>query len=114
MLLEKLNKLFDDAYLYEDDIEEDEKGEYVEIYEVSDDSTKGLPFTTERYIDAINKVNDLMKNFAEEYKEYEKYKNKKIHFYITKNKYYINEERDDIIEVIEDDTLLWLEMEKEN
>ena len=43
------------------------------MYEVSDDSAKGLTFTTGSYIDAINKLNDLMKHFAEEYREYEKY-----------------------------------------
>lgn len=113
MLLEKLNKLFDSAFLYEDDIQEDEKGEYIEIYEVSDDSKKGLSLTIERYIDAIEKVNELTKNFIEEYREYEKCEEKKIHFYISKNKYYINEERDDIIEMIEDECLFWSEVKKE-
>lgn len=113
MLLEKLNKLFDDAFLYEDDIEEDEKGEYIEMYEVFDDSKKGLSFTTERYNDAIKKVNDLTENFIEEYREYEKCEEKKIHFYISKNRYYINEERNDIIDIIEGECLFWSEIKKE-
>lgn len=113
MLLKKLNKLFDDAFLYEDEIEEDEKGEFVTIYEVSDDLKKGLSYTADNYINTIEKVNDLTKNFIEEYSEYEKCEENKIHFYIFKNKYYINEERDDIIEMIEGKCLFWSEIKKE-
>ena len=114
MLLEKLNKLFDDAYFFDSDIEEDEKGEYVEMYEVSDNIEQSVSFTTDNYHSAIDKVHDLSLNFLEKYKDYNNCEKNEIHFYIIKNRYYINESRDDIIDVIDEETLLYTEIEREN
>lgn len=113
MLLEKLNKLFDDAYLFDSDIEEDEIGEYVEMYEVSDNIGEVLSFTTDNYRNAIDKVHDLSVNFLEKYREYNSCEKNEIHFYIIKNRYYINESKDDLIEVAEEQTLLDTEIKKE-
>lgn len=114
MLLEKLNKLFDDAFLYEDDIEEDEKGEYVEMFEVfdclKDDNQNN--YTVMTYTKAINKMSEMALNFKNSEFEYYKNSQKEIRIYITLNKYYINEERDGIIDVEEEESLLTTELRK--
>ena len=113
MVLEKLNKLFDDAYLFDSDIEEDENGEYIEMYEVSDNIGEVLSFTTDSYHSAIDKVHDLSINFLEKYREYNNCEKNEIHFYIIKNRYYINESKDDLSEVVEEQTLLDTEIKRE-
>lgn len=113
MFLGKINKLFDDAFLYEDDIKEDENGEYVELYEVSDNIGKCISYTTDNYIDAINKVHILIHDFVDKYRTYINCERTKIKISIIKNKYYINEERDDIIEVVDETTLLDAEIKRE-
>ena len=113
MFLEKINKLFDDTYLYDSDIEEDEEGrEYIYIYEVSDNIENGFKYTTDSYINAIDKINILSCDFIKEYREYQKCEREEIHFYIIKNRYYINEDKDDIIEVVDEETLLYTEIKK--
>ena len=113
MLLEKLNKLFDNAYLFDSDIEEDENGEYVEMYEVSDNIGECISYTTDNYIDAINKMHSLIHDFVDKYRTYINCERTKIKISILKNKYYINEERDDLIEVVDETTLLDAEIKRE-
>ncbi len=116
MLLEKLNKLFDDAFLYEDDIEEDEKGEYVEMFEVFDSlkDDNQNSYTVMTYTKAIDKMSEMTLHFKDEEFEYYRNSQKEIRIYITLNKYYINEERDGIIDVEEEEALLTTEVRKSN